>query len=188
MQSLSEITLISLKWSIFILKYIIWNGWIWHYWVIIVDHVPNSTQSTVGYKCFIISNTNICPAKTTVTLKGMHICPCCNLIRSIYSFIDPIHYTSHVICNECRSRSKIAIALTKTSQSCKEPLLSKPSNESANKKSTKGVKKSIQQLSVNVVPHSSWSAVSPQKAQKMKNVVEAKLIHHRLVRMMFPFI
>lgn len=119
---------------------------------------------------------SIYPAKTHVTLKDVHICPCCNLIKSIYSFIDPVHFTTQRICNECRTLYNIPLS----SSSLYSPLSSQ-SNQATKKQITTKVKQTTQQSFVHVVPYSSWSVVSPQKAQKLKNVYYARLIFHRIV-------
>ena len=110
-----------------------------------------------------------------------NICPSCNLLKNTYSFIDPVLFTYNTICNDCRNEflqsvaSKYNLTYSATMTTSSRRGISKSK-----------LKQSYLQMALQAIPHSTWSAVTPQKAQKLKNVYKAKLVFHRYYSCVSP--
>lgn len=126
-------------------------------------------------------NLNLKPLRNSSHYQDLNICPSCNLLKSIYSFIDPVHFTCNVICNDCMNSCLNSLASKYNLKNLAKSDSSSSTSRSRQKVSDSKAKQSNHSNQV-IVPQSSWSVVSSQKATKMKNVCKAKLIHHRLYR------
>ena len=157
---------------------------------IMSNHVPIRILNLIGlneWRLFI----HICvmnrfdyleQAKRIPQCQRMTICPCCNLLKNVYSFIDPVHFTQNTICNDCYSQ----YARKGTSLTRKWYVdVVYPDDSMSNSKRRKissNLRKDLVSRSLSVIPNSVWNVVSIQKSQKLKNVFTAKLVHHRLYR------
>lgn len=119
-------------------------------------------------------------AHTPTTMRDYHICPCCNLIRNIYSFIDPRNFSCNVICNNClfglSSFTQNNLYSTTVYPS------TQPSTQTIKNQTVKKTTNTNQQIHSGTVLVSSWSVVPIAKDHKQKNVYTARLIHHRLYK------
>lgn len=123
-----------------------------------------------------MNNRNI--PRISTQLLDYNICPCCNLLKSVYSFIDPYYFTTCLICNDCRKDTvKSSISQKKQDNKSlhqkpisKEIQILKNDEKNKNKKQTYNI----------CTPQSKWYVVPTLKAQRLKKVYEAKLLFHRL--------
>ena len=126
------------------------------------------------------SRTTCVSSRNCISSNGTRMCPCCNLLKTTYDFIDPIYFNNNAICNECRARNENKMVILNLSQES----ATYPSRTTISSKQRKIVrdryKDYVYQLAMKTVPHSTWYTVSPQKSQRINYIYEAKLIHHRL--------
>ena len=117
--------------------------------------------------------------KISTQLLDCNICPCCNLLKSVYSFIDPVYFTTCLVCNDCR-RDRIISSISQKKQDSKSIYQESISKEIKDvKKDTS--KKNIKKQKYNFcTPQSNCYIVPTLKAQRLKKVYEAKLLFHRL--------
>ena len=130
-------------------------------------------------------NWNLKPLRNSSHYQDLNICPSCNLLKSMYSFIDPVHFTCNAICNDCMNSCLNSLASKYNLKNLAKSDSSSSTSRSRQKVSDSKAKQSNHSNQV-IVPQSSWSVVTPQKAQKLKNVYNAKLVFHRFYSSVSP--
>lgn len=126
------------------------------------------------------SRTTCISPKISISSNDIRICPCCNLLKTTYDFIDPIYFNNNVICNECRAKNGNKMVLLNLSQESGTFSSSTTISSKQRRIVRDRYRDYVYQLAMMTVPHSTWYTVSPQKSQRLNNIYEAKLIHHRL--------
>lgn len=120
-------------------------------------------------------------AKIATAPLDYNICPCCNLLKSVYSFIDPYYFTSYIICNDCRRNNWLS-SVSPSQQYNQLYPQNATQNTASNIKKENNKKIPIKPKSFYCIPTSKWSAVSEKRAENMKIVYKAKLVYHRLYK------